>query len=306
MPSDSEEAFCARYAAVEINKQVMNGRAEIHGQVGINSGPCGCDCAFCSFAASHRIFTEQRLEPIESVIAKSRQLQAEGANAIYLMTTAAFNFADFVEVGRQVRKSLDPETVLVANIGDFGYQEATALKTAGFDGVYHAVRLGEGVDTRIPVNKRLATMAAVHKAGLMLGTCLEPVGPEHNLDELVEKIIITREAHPVFSGAMRRVPIPKTSLANHGKISAAGMAHILAVVRLAMGYEVSGNCTHEPNVLGVTASANLLWAEAGSNPRDTVHNTETSRGFDMAGCREILAEAGVEQSRGPSSMFNSV
>jgi len=192
----------------------------------------------------------------------------------------------------------------VANIGVFGYQEAIALKGAGFSGVYHAVRLGEGHSTRISMQKRLDSIAAVHKAGLKLGTCLEPVGPEHSLDELVEKTLITREAQPVFSGAMRRIPIPDTSLSSLGKISEARMAHIVAVVRLAVGYEVAGNCTHEPNVLGVTAGANLLWAEAGSNPRDTVNDTETSRGYDMARCREILSEADTEWLKGPSKIFN--
>ncbi len=303
LPTASEESLYVQHAALQINKEVMAGKAEIHGQVGINSGPCACNCAFCSFAASNRIFTEQRVEAIESIIEKSIRLQAEGANAVYLMTTAAFNFADFLDISRRVRSSLEAETVLVANIGDFGYQEAIALKEAGFNGVYHAVRLGEGVNTRISVQKRLDTIAAIHKAGLKLGTCVEPVGQEHTLDELVEKILITREAHPVFSGAMRRIPIPNTSMCAYGKTSEARMANIIAVVRLATGYEIAGNCTHEPNVLGVTASANLLWAEAGANPRDTVHDTESSRGFDMAKCREILCEADTEWIQGPSRMF---
>ena len=52
------------------------------------------------------------------------------------------------------------------------------------------------------------------------------------------------------------------------------MAHIVAVVRLALGYEIPGNCTHEPNVIGASAGANLFWAEVGSNPRDTEKETE--------------------------------
>lgn len=304
LPLASDEALYVRRAALEINKQVMQGEAEIHGQVGINSGPCACNCSFCSFAASNRIFTEHKVEAIESVIAKSLRLQADGANAIYLMTTASFSFAEFLNIGRLVRSSLEKATPLVANIGDFGDQEAIALKEAGFNGVYHAVRLGESLTTRIAVQKRLDTISAVRRAGLKLGTCVEPIGPEHSLDELVEKILITRESHPVFSGAMRRIPIPNTALADYGITSEERMAHILAVVRLAVGCEVAGNCTHEPNVVGVSASANLLWAEAGSNPRDTVHDTESSRGFDIARCRDILTEAGTKWLSGPSRMFS--
>lgn len=304
LPLASDEALNVRHAALEINNQVMQGEAEIHGQVGINSGPCACNCSFCSFAASNRIFSKHKVEAIESVIEKSLRLQADGANAVYLMTTASFSFAEFLKISRMVRSSLEKTTPLVANIGDFGLQEAIALKAAGFDGVYHAVRLGEGITTRIAVQKRLNTIAAVRKAGLKLGTCVEPIGPEHSLDELVEKILITRESHPVFSGAMRRIPIPNTALADYGITSEECMAHILAVVRLAVGYEVAGNCTHEPNVVGVSASANLLWAESGSNPRDTVHNTESSRGFDITRCLNVLTKARTKWLAGPSRMFS--
>ena len=303
LPPVSEESFYAQFAALQINQEIMGGQAEIHGQVGVNSGPCGCNCAFCSFAAVNRVFKEQKVEAIEDIVERSVRLQAEGANAVYLMATANMKFNEFLAIGRQVRNSLAPETVLVANIGDFDYSEAAALKEAGFGGIYHAVRLGEGHVTRIPVQKRFDTIAAAHKAGLKIGTCLEPVGPEHSLDELVEKIIITREMHPVFSGAMRRIPIPDTSLSSWGKVSEARMAHIVAVVRLAIGYEVAGNCTHEPNVRGVTAGASLLWAEAGTNPRDTVTDTESGRGFGMARCRDILSEADTELLIGPSRMF---
>ena len=306
LPTATEESFYIQHAALQKNQEVMGGKGEIHGQVGVNSGPCGCNCAFCSFAASNRIFNEQQVEAIEGIIEKCVRLQSKGANAVYLMATATMSFKDFISIGRLVRNSLEPETMLVANIGDFGCQEAIALKEAGFTGVYHAVRLGEGYNTRISIEKRFDTLAAVHKAGLKLGTCLEPVGPEHSLDELVEKTLITREAHPAFSGAARRIPIPGTSLSSLGKVSEARMAHIVAVVCLATGYAVPGNCTHEPNVLGVTAGANLLWAEAGSNPRDTVSNTENSRGFDISRCQEIFSEADIELLKGPSRMFSFV
>ena len=75
---------------------------------------------------------------------------------------------------------------------------------------------------------------------MLLGTCLEPVGTEHTIRELVQKTIITREANPVYSGAARRIPLPGTAMASHGMVSEARMAHILAVVRLALGYCHSG------------------------------------------------------------------
>jgi len=300
-PVLSEESFYLQYAARKMNEGC--GEAEIHGQVGVNTSACPCNCAFCSFAASNKIFREQQVQKLTDIVEQCKSMELAGANAIYLMATANMDFPGYIQIGAEVRRQLDESTILVANTGDFQYPEALALKEAGFNGIYHALRLGEGVVTRIAPQKRLETMQAAHRAGLRLGTCLEPVGPEHSLDELVEKILITREVQAVFSGAARRIPIPETELSELGKVSEACMAQIVAVVRLATGYSVPGNCTHEPNVSGVIAGANLLWAEIGSNPRDTVANTENNRGFDVPHCKEIFQEAEVKTLQGPSRFF---
>jgi len=303
LPLLSAESFLVQYAARKICADASQGQAEIHGQVGINTAPCPVNCDFCSFAAKHGIFREAQVPPLEEVIEKCLRLEAAGANAIYLMTTANYNFADFIQVGRAVRRELQPESVLVANIGDFSEEQAMALKAAGFTGVYHALRMGEGVATAAKAERRLATFRAAKNAGLLLGTCVEPIGPEHTVAELTEKTLITREAKPCFSGAMRRIPIPGTPLSRHGMISEAAMAHNLAVVRLAMGSSVRGNCTHEPNVIGAAAGANILWAEVGANPRDTEADTAAHRGNTVERCREIYREAEWSVLSGPSAIF---
>jgi biotin synthase len=153
------------------------------------------------------------------------------------------------------------------------------------------------------VEKRIETFRNAKEAGLSLGTCVEPVGTEHSIEELVEKTVITREAQPVYSGSARRIPIAGTEMATFGIVSEARMAHILAVVRLALSCDVAGNCTHEPNVIGAAAGANLLWAEAGSNPRDTEKNTESRRGMTVRDCIRILEEAEWKVLQGPSRFY---
>ena len=145
-------------------------------------------------------------------------------------------------------------------------------------------------------------MDAANKAGLLIGTCLEPVGPEHTLDELVEKTILTREIQAVYSGAGRRINLPASPLAVHGSLNYGRMAHILAAVRLATGYSMIGNCTHEPNGIGAMAGANLFWAELGSNPRDT--KEQTVRGWTVKRTQQELEEAGWEVLSGPSAMYS--
>lgn len=303
VPLKSEEASYIQYASRKISESLNQGKAEIHGQLGINIGPCPKNCQFCSFAACNKVFPEPSVLPLEEIIRRSLDLEEAGANAIYLMTSANFNFDRYVEIAHEVRNKLQKESILVANIGDFTPEQALTLKEAGVNGVYHALRLGEGKTTGIDPALRLRSFEAAKKAGLILGNCVEPVGPEHTVDELVEKTIIAREAQPVFSGAMRRTTVPGTPLSQYGMLTEGKMAHILAVVRLAMGPDILGNCTHEPNVHGAVAGANLLWAEVGSNPRDVAGETQNHRGFSVERCRQIYWEAEWEVLSGPSKFF---
>jgi len=290
-------------ASRQMCEKTSNGFAEVHAQVGLDIAKCSRNCRFCSFAACNKVFKESIDLSAEEVARRSVEFENDGANAIYLMTTARYPFQKFIEVAQEVRKSLKKDTILVANIDDFSEKQAYQLKDTGFSGIYHALRMGEGVDTTIPPEKRLQTFKAAKAAGLAIGTCVEPVGPEHSIDELVEKTIITREIYPVFSGAMRRIPIPDTKMAKYGVISEAKMAHIVAVVRLATGFEVPGNCTHEPNVIGIAAGANVIWAESGSNPRDIESDTKGKRGMTVQQCRELFQEAEWKFLAGPSKLF---
>lgn len=305
VPLFSEESAMIIAASRRKSEEAGDGMAEVHAQVGLNSAPCPRNCAFCAFAARNRVFQEKREIPVETAVEKARQFEYDGANAVFIMCTADFPFEKFADTAFEIKKSLRPETVLVANVGDFTKKQAVRLKDAGIAGIYHAVRLGEGRDTSIPVETRLKTFRNAREAGLSLGTCVEPVGNEHSVEELVEKTLITRDAKPVYSGSARRIPIPNTKMAGHGIVSESRMAHILAVVRLALGYDIPGNCTHEPNVIGAAAGANLLWAEAGSNPRDTEQETEGKRGMTVKECMRILEEAEWKVQKGPSKFYGA-
>jgi biotin synthase len=303
VPVFSKEAFLLLWAARKKSDQASNGVAEVHAQIGLNIAPCPKNCGFCSFAAQNKVFTKSFELPLDDAIALARQFEADHANAIYLMTTADYPFERFIETSREIRHCLKQKTVLVANIGDFTFEQAQEMKTTGFSGIYHAVRLKEGKDTRIQIKTRLETITNAQEAGLLVGTCVEPVGTEHSIDELVEKTIITRDIKPVYSGAARRIPIPGTKLAKYQIASEAKMALILAAVRLALGGTIKGNCTHEPNVLGAFAGANVLWAEVGSNPRDVIKNTETKRGMSVPDCMAIYREAEWQVLKGPSRLY---
>ena len=194
--------------ANEINRIASKGKAEVHAQIGLNLSPCPNNCSFCAFSAENKVFTERKELGVEEIVHLAFKAEVDGANAIFFMTTHDYPFGKYIETSKEVREKLKPETVMIANIGDFGYGEAKQLKDAGYTGIYHAVRMGEGKDTRIAPEVRLNTIRAAREAGLLIGTCVEPIGPEHSIEEIADKILIGREMGPCFSGAMRRINIP--------------------------------------------------------------------------------------------------
>jgi biotin synthase len=291
-------------AANVINRMVSKGKAEVHAQIGLNLSPCPNNCSFCAFAARNGVFKDTKELSLEEIVQSALSAEDDGANAIFFMTTHDYPFGRYIETSREVRKKLKAETVMIANIGDFGYEEGRQLKEAGYFGIYHAVRMGEGRDTKIDPRVRLNTIRAAREAGLLIGTCVEPIGPEHSIEEIAEKILIGREINPCFSGAMRRISIPGSELEQYGMISEYRLAFLVAVVRLAMGRDLVGNCTHEPNLLGAASGANLFWAEAGTNPRDTETETSRGRGLNVKSCIEMFREANFDVLKGPSVIYS--
>jgi biotin synthase len=290
--------------ADEINRSASQGKAEVHAQIGLNLSPCPRNCSFCAFAAKNKVFKEKTELDVETVVQMGKQAEKDGANALFIMTTGDYPISKFVEISKELRSKLKPESVMIANIGDMGISDAKRVKEAGYAGIYHAVRMGEGRDTSIAPETRLKTVEAAHEVGLLIGTCVEPIGPEHDNEEIIEKIRIGRDMIPCYSGAMRRISIPGSSLEHYGMISEYRMGYLVAVVRLAMGKHLRGNCTHEPNILGATAGANLFWAEVGTNPRDTEAETSQSRGLDVKACNKMFFEADFELLKGPSLIYS--
>jgi biotin synthase len=304
--SDSAETYMVMAEASRISKELSGGKAEVHAQFAINLAPCPCDCLFCSFAKINGVFTEATELTPEQAVAYARQFESDGANAVFMMSTAQYPFERFIELSQEVRINLKPETTLIANVGDQSLKNAVKLKDVGFSGVYHAVRLREGSDTSLSVEKRKQSIINFKKAGLEVGTCVEPVGPEHTNEELADMIEFTASFNPSYSGAARRIPIPGTETAKRGVISELRMAQIVAVTRLGMPRSVMGNCTHEPCTLGAVAGANLFWAEVGANPRDIEEKTEEGRGETVGSCKSIFHESNWDVWSGPSRYYSSI
>lgn len=300
---DAPETYMVLAEANRISKEVSGGKAEVHAQFAVNLGPCSSDCLFCSFAKTNGVFNDSTELTHSQAVEYARQFESDGANAVFMMSTAHYPFERFLEISREVRRNLKAETTLIANVGDQTLHNAVKLKDAGFAGVYHALRLREGTDTGIAPEKRKQSILNFREAGLEVGTCVEPVGPEHTNEELAEMIEFTASFNPAYSGAARRISIPGTKIAGRGMISELRMAQIVSVTRLGMPRRVIGNCTHEPCTLGAIGGANLFWAEVGANPRDVEAKTEEGRGETVMECRSIFQESGWDVRLGPSLYY---
>lgn len=304
MSPQSLESYLVMAEANRISRELTGNRAEVHAQLALNLAPCPGNCVFCAFAQKNGIFFDETRLSAEEAVAYALQFEKDGANAIFVMTTARYPFGLFLEISQEIRKNLEPKTLLVANVGDQSLASARRLKDAGYSGVYHALRLREGIDSSLSPEKRKASIHNFQQAGLKVGTCVEPVGPEHTNEELAEMILFTASFSPAYSGAARRIPIPGTEIARRGTISELRMAQVVAITRLGMPRTVLGNCTHEPCTLGGLAGANLFWAEVGANPRDTKEKTEEGRGETVESCRSIFRECGWDSYQGPSRYYN--
>ena len=300
---DSIESYMVMAEAARISKELSGGQAEVHAQFAVNLAPCACECLFCSFARVNRIFSDATELTAEEAADYALRFEKDGANAIFMMTTAKYPFGRFLEISQEVRKNLKPESIMIANVGDQDINNSVKLKESGFTGVYHAVRLREGIDTGLSVEQRINSINNFKEAGLSVGTCVEPVGPEHTNEELADMIELTASFEPSFSGAARRINIPGTDISRRGMITELRMAQIVAVTRLGMPGSVTGNCTHEPCTLGAAGGANLFWAEVGANPRDTEEKTEEGRGETVKSCRRIFYESQWGVWEGPSRYY---
>jgi biotin synthase len=303
-PAHSAESFALMAEARRISEEVSDGKAEVHGQFALDLAPCACNCQWCSFAKNNHVFKDQwRISP-EDAVEMALGFERQGANAVLIMTTAAYPFGLLLDMAKEIRKNLKPDTVFIANTSDKNLFQAQQMKEAGFDGVYHALRLREGTENDVEPAQRLASIRNFQTAGLRVGTCVEPIGPEHANEEIANLIHFTASLRPAFSGAARRIPIPGTAMAERGMISELRMAHCVAVTRIAMPRQTRGNCTHEPCTLGAAAGATLFWAEMGPNPRDDQEKTETNRGKDVKFCVDVYRETGWEVLDAPSMHFN--
>lgn len=207
LPANSPEAFLLRCAGNRRAMELADGIAEIHAQIGVDAGPCVKSCQFCSFARCNNPEGELKLTPMRAILDYAKAFQDAGANLLLLMSSAAFPFERLGEIALRVREVIGPEMPMLINTRDVSYEEAVFLRKAGYNGAYHAARMGEGELTDIPLSTRVETMENLTRAGLPLSFCVEPVGEEHTAADFTERLKLHLRFAPLTGGVGRRIPV---------------------------------------------------------------------------------------------------
>lgn len=288
IPLHTKESYALMETANRLSREIFGEKGENHFHIGVNVAPCPLNCLFCSLTQKAGIFKEAVDFPEEQILAWARHAQAHGADALNLMTTGTYPFKRLLEIGRILKSAVT--VPLVANTRDISYKEGEALLEAGFVGAYHAVRLGEGRDTPLNREKRIQTIRVLKEVGLRWMNCVEPVGPEHSHEEIVDLMFLARHYEAAYSGIMRRINFPGSPMTKFGMISELEMAKMVAVSRLVMGTVPRAHCTHEPHSASLMAGANLFFPEVGASPRDGEADTEKGRGRSVEHCHALQRE----------------
>jgi biotin synthase len=293
-PEQSLESGILMAAADHISRRRFSNKAMLLGQIGIEIAPCPGRCKFCAFSANNPRPDNAQLSMEQILERASAFSEGKDLYALFLLTMHSFDFTRLLSAVSAIRQVLSPQTQIVVNTGDLEGSQGDELRSAGVSGAYHVCRLREGMDTDLPPARRVRTIESIKKAELDLYYCCEPIGPEHTPKELIDQIFIGIEFGCFQHAAMRRVCVPGTPLFEKGQITERRLAQITAVVALATlsCKETRSIAVHEPNLLGLCAGANAIYAETGSNPRDTASDTRGRRGLDMEDCRKMLRETG--------------
>lgn len=292
----SREAYAIRQAGHLLSLEATNGKAEAHGQIGLNSNYCGKNCKFCSFAACNKLRPETFELTEDEVKTYVDYYERAGANLVLLLCTASYRFEKLERMVEVARSCMDRDMPLLVNSDDMTLDQAKRLKAAGANGAYHAVRMREGADTGIAVEKRMQTFSALREAGMSLSTCVEPIGPENTPEELTEATLRCMTSGANSAGCGRRITVPGTAIDKEGRgqLNDVQNAKNVAVYRLATGLKPALNCAASTPI-AMSSGANLGWAEVGMNPRDTAERTENGgRGNDVAYYRWGFQNAGWE------------
>ncbi len=228
----SSEANLAVSLANRLVHQACAETGQICMEIETVTGPCPGNCGFCRHAEATSMESFSEIE--DDALARIAQGLGLFSDVRSIRLTSCA-YADIGTVCRQVRivkENAKPGTRVYVNTGDLDPDECGMLKDAGAYGAVHAPRLGEGRDTGIKPEVRLETIRNLVRNGLEVVTGVEPIGPEHSTEDIVDTFFMTLNMGCAGCEVIPREPVPGTRFNQYGKLNPSRFNHIRSVLTL--------------------------------------------------------------------------
>ena len=167
-PEDSPEGRLIMRSADAMARRLCGNTASIGVQIGVITGPCVADCGFCSFAMS-TTKADDYVMPPDVLEGYLREAVDSGiVDSVSLMTIHNIELDDLLDAVATAKAILPDDIGLCVNTGDLTFGEMLELRDAGVSKAYHALRIGEGDDTRLNPLDRFNTVRNFVRAGLQM------------------------------------------------------------------------------------------------------------------------------------------
>lgn len=292
---DSEEGEKLGQAAREVASVVCRDRAYLWAAIGLDYRPCPMNCHYCSLGERWGIVKDESEFSEDEVIGMIRKYVNEGVRWIVLRTTQFYSLDRLIRLARKIREVVPGQYELGANVGEFDEITAGKMVEGGLEFIYHTLRLREGLDTKFNPKDRLATLEAVKNSPLKLVSLVEPIGAEHTNEEIADSFLTAMEYKAAVTGGMARVPVKGTPLGGVPALPQERLAQIVAVTRLAAGFNAPDICVHQASELAIKWGANVAVVETGAIPRDTCCSSKDEwKGFDPDTAKKWFSSRGYQ------------
>ena len=271
-PEDSPEGRLIMRSADAIARRLCGNIASIGVQIGVITGPCVANCGFCSFAMS-TTKADDNVMPPDVLEGYLREAVDSGiVDSVSLMTIHNIELDDLLDAVATAKAILPEDIDLCVNTGDLTFGEMLELRDAGISKAYHALRIGEGDDTRLNPLDRFNTVRNFVRAGIDVVTCVEPIGPEHADMEIVRLFHSARESGCSRCSAARRLDVPgeRERMYGMGEITPRRLDLIRSVLLLSTG----GDSFYGGHYGGFGQD----FAEYAGSPKDNAYYSEAGNG----------------------------
>ena len=288
---ESEECDHLGRVSREVKEAISGNEVHIGSSIGVDLRPCPMSCRFCSLGEEWGLIDSEYELSDDTIIELVGHVLSQGHDKVTLRTTEFYPIERLCDLGRRIRARYGNGFAITANTGELNEESARMLKEAGYNAIYHAIRIREGIDTPLSIEQRISTIRAAQVAGLRVSGGLDPIGIEHTAEELADCILRYRELRTNGICVMKRVSVKGTPLGEMQEISDRRLAQLTAVCRLAGG-DRWAVATHPALSLALKWGGDHIAVETGANPRNNNLDMLQWSVTDHAGARRMVEEAG--------------